>query len=664
MTQNISEIEESTVEQNDPILLIEVQENFVQDAENNLHHPKTKYEILFIVNCAVNWLKYRAFSFSEIVLVNTSEHIIKKPDVIKFMQTVDFQNFLHGKRKNVEQFYTDLELTSLFNRIVIFNNKNLGIKLKTGPARIAHRLDLSTLDIEPLRRHIGNKTVFAFSNYMSNVMTNILSLFPNYEIYKYNFINYREKPKSDFDFLRGGFEKVKDNFSYLEFRKEYSVGYSSSRTPKLKVIDISSFSSCFKRSLRSHLIIESKTFYEAMLDCAADKTKKILLCGGDKYASDNFIFEAEANLGDLYWPEFANGKYNIKPNQNGLVFTKVEKLSSSKLHELCSDLLTGEYKGKSVILQSKTMPPHFNHHNIKIVNVPDLPAVERILDNIFLYMLKKHGLLFNEEEDDEYFNLQNIQRSKVMNNVLKHIPSLHEMDALVKDIKNKSPMELEFSSMDFWYDLSLYIKQKYPPERDGIVEPIIPTISDQSQIPKGDKPLASDISKTDEVKPELSIIHFTHPVKNFWIIISDSPKLKTPIEVEYKQNLGIKYAAYLAYYCKNYENRIRVDDLWLKVNDWHGKHVEDHVKNRGKLKKSPIENTAGNIKSAIYTSFVSNIKQLKFLNKDFCVIREEISEAEDYPFFYYKPQSQYVIEVDDEEIKKFPPPLKTQTPTH
>lgn len=327
---------------------------------------------------------------------------------------------------------------------------------------------------------------------------------------------------------------------------------------------LSTFSSCFERLEGSKKINIAEPFFNDLQDCISGKLKTVLLCGGDKYISDNFIHEVETHQGTFYWFDCREGNYKITPNQNGLEFSNVHKLSKSKLSEFLSELLTGEYKDKCVILQSKDSLPKFSCQNLKKINVPNLREVEGVLDRIFLYMLIKHNISLPKDKmiDNSFAE---VQHRNVMIDALKLIPSLYELDKIVQDFEYKHPSNSNLSSLDFWNDVKVLIQNR-PINNDVLLI--------KTKLPKIDR----KIVKINHIKGT-----------GEWTV--DVENSSTHLRVPYTDSLAIMYIVYLVKYCE-FPNSINVDKLWTVVHSWQTeakkeiKVLEDSRKNISGAKKS------------------------------------------------------------------------------
>jgi hypothetical protein len=398
--------------------------------------------------------------------------------------------------------------------------------------------------------------------------------------------------------------------------------------------------------------------------------RKINLVGSDEYLYliNNIVEDLENKFGKFCHCDCVDGNITIDKNIKGLVIFNANKLEPSKFKEINSEIRNNKSSGKFYILQSSEPLEYLRDQTFKVIKLPaythicELPIMIRFL----AYMIKK---IF--EIDDAKKIARLIINPRIVAD-FSLIPSLNDLVNELQELNSGNSFTfVDYNNRDFWFDYECYLREK-----DFTKEVAAPSIN-----PINNGKFSSVESKEQQYNPDKTLvanekeepiipIEFTHHKgEDKWEI--NYSENKEPIEINYKNKIGIKYLVYLAKHCSSKTNAIRADELLKIVKDWDGKVVKEREEIPT---KTPEQLAAGRIKSAINTSFVNRSKKLKNrkidpyetqnqkkleglnLGNDYDT-KTTYSLGKDIECFYYERRSNYVIDkiIDEDNEILFPP---------
>ncbi|MDR3667871.1 MAG: hypothetical protein P4L35_13595 [Ignavibacteriaceae bacterium] len=678
------------------VLILETREVEILDGDKNiLYHPKTADEVLYIIFRLIYHRLYAStISPSQIILINSNNLDIKKKDLGIFRKSNCYKESLKERRytpkkkqlKNqkaesnrrpayLKKYYSFVnghkkKVEHLFNNLIILNQNDLEIMTRQNGVRKGKVLSYVPNDISKIHNIVGDKKVVAFSNYMSLTLAHVLLALKNVEFYKLNFSGKHGEDDEIAGTTPTWYRRYNNDPSYLNYFIKYEHSYKRKVGDIMDISRLSFISNCFKKKKGLNKTI-MEPFYKDMMNSVNGISKKTILCGGNKYISYNLIKEIKLHH-NVEFAEYNcyNGDYKIKDGKVGLVFTNVDKLSPAKQTELCSDLLTGPYKDNFIILQSNKTIRDNTFNKIKEITVPKYSELSRHLENFFIYMIHNNELI--DEDIDEYENISEIvfPNSRLVNEVLNLIPSFSKMDYIVKELKNKRPLILDFGTVEFWYDFKEYIESALV---DHLIKPktiakVIPAEQNSSlnkeyvyTLRRNKKYRIFFNGKSIDLKNEgsdglLYIYHIIKYAKKESIHVSDLYRLKLPSVSDdnaYKNLKDLensdmfnrdKHEDYDLIDKKTIkEVRKTISDLeeeidFLKENDQPGiiDLEEELEKNKNYLKKAIELN--GSSKKIPEGEILNNINNKKAIDKAIKAVMHEVKSL-DIGFFTFLKQS-------------------------
>ena len=285
---------------------------------------------------------------------------------------------------------------------------------------------------------------------------------------------------------------------------------------------------------------ENEIIYKLMT--LSDFKLYLLVNQEDERGYVNFIQNLKQKVGSFAITECSSQGYNIFPNKENIIIKNIQKLPSYKLTELCSEILTGEYKAKRVVIHS-TIPielpdfPEFYGHTLY-----SLEAESKIYDVSAQMMTKRTQIVENLANDLELYLKETTLKTSEFNRGLKKIT----------DLKSVSDV-FDTKKANFWYNLNSVNYPTYEDYANLLLEQL------------------DNYFKVDEQNASLdkSIkIKIVHDIKfHKWSIEINDEKIKT---ISYQNSIGMKYLVYLI---KHYRDGDFIEDNVLQevVLKWHNK---------------------------------------------------------------------------------------------
>jgi hypothetical protein len=617
----------------------------------------------------INILNYCP-EINRLIIISNSGCSLSKKDFTRFIDSGVFQSKLIKMTDSGKIPYTLTK--SLLKNADIFDENELVVY----DEKVPDYHDLHIVANQKLIDFTKGESVITTSNFLTRVFITIVKTIPNLEIYKRAFKN------TEYDKLV--FDKVDDIQEYLDFISKFEQDDTFIR--KIKYYDSLNLSlrfiiECFDSIKDPPRSIA--TFYKEIIKVYEGSSRKINLVSSEEYHGDYLIDNFIADLENIYCFKFysydclAGTSLGVN-NENGIVVFNSHKIEHNKIQEIISEVHSNKFSNKFYIFHSNISLHNIQDPSFKVIKLPSYDHIRSILAPLIMYIIDKSF------DIPDFKLLNRFILYRPIRAAFNHIPSLNQLLNELDDLKYGNNFhDIDFTHKDFWYEYYLYIKQQFPTTNDNSspssilpVKSAIQTVDKSPIINKNNNEGNEPVALTANDDKPLIPISFKHNIGDTkWEITYSASE--EPIEVSYKNNLGIKYLVFLAHYCNTYtKKKIRASDLRKAIYDWEGKNIPNRYKRKQnksskKIKLSEMVSghlDTGTIRSAIIASFFSRSKKLDFDNIDQTETKnqkklEKLNLGRDYKItkilsgetgfidlFTYRPKSNFIIKVDDEEM--------------
>jgi len=304
----------------------------------------------------------------------------------------------------------------------------------------------------------------------------------------------------------------------------------------------------------------------------------------DESILSELIQHLKDDIGSYPISECSNLDFKLPSNMERLLVKNIDRLPSHKITELFNEVLTGEYKNKSVLL-----------HTSKPLYLGDFPDLELFV----FYSIDKRKDFYNKSQSMQKKRLEIV---RTLEKDFKKILSLtSENKANIKKkinkIENLKKINHLFNPkvVNFWYDFESI---KYP-NKAQFLEDLLEEHSNYFGLVKNETESSKNLSFV--IKHNLQL--------GEWSIIVNGELIKS---ISYGNSLGMKYLGYLIKY---YRDGDCIEDNILQkiVLKWHNKgnprkKEQDSIK---KFKKPP----AHSIEQALHHLFSKQCPELTPLKR-------------------------------------------------
>lgn len=457
------------------ILLLEAGNTFIinlnkETSAESLKEEYSNKRLSYFHFCNLNEKR----SITQIFLINPTEHDITSAEIEEYLNNPLLENL--SKDFDDPGYFSCIK--KYLSNIRIFNRKDLGMNTTDTP------LDSSRKPVEDFSyvlRLKGEENLVCHSWFLSPLLAKILLETPDSEIFALSYFDVRLKGSSHL-------ERIVNPKEYLQFfinleieKKRLFADYDN--IPELYTEAFISVQLSGNRGL------DQKFFFSAYSDLVERKTWKILLVGGERYLAEKFILEVQKKLGSFYIYDCSEGDYRVKMKNSGYAFLNIDKLSTNKRIELISKLSGWRHRKKVIVFTSSTNIENFNSHNFLTVRVPIYKDCEKYLNVFLALMIREKNMFGLDGKYIQSLTYYDILKFKSLNQYLKIIPSLSEMDEILENIKRDESITIKPFDVNFWYGFKQYLEAKY------IEIPIEPIIE---QIVKQIEPVAEQIEQIAE----------------------------------------------------------------------------------------------------------------------------------------------------------------------
>jgi hypothetical protein len=325
--------------------------------------------------------------------------------------------------------------------------------------------------------------------------------------------------------------------------------------------------------------IANKAIYFNTISHVLDIKYLVIIKDDDKDLLLELIDFLNHTVGQYAIIECSHSDYNILPNKERLVIKSIDRLPSIKITELFSELTTGEYKDKPVLLHSSTP-----------LNVDEFIDIFRL--DFYSFEIFKEDLRRSKSRRNERFNIINSIASDLQKILVETCKTEKELKKRLLKLDDLKKVDHSFnpSKVNYWYDFNSI---KYPD-----------TIKYIEELNEAHSKYHNLNEKTSDFPNKTNII-LTHNVKlNNWSISIDGKEAK---RVSYQNSLGLKYLTYLVKYCRD-DKTITDDILKKRVLDWHRKgSIPQNSKINSKKLSKPA---AHSIEQALHYLFSKQCPEL------------------------------------------------------
>ncbi len=372
---------------------------------------------------------------NRIFLINLTEHEITEADIANYQKN---KYFISPNGNKFGKQYPIREKDFL-STIQIFNKSDLEKENK--------------FDISVLLKRKGSEGILCYSVFLSPLLADVLNNIEGSELYAKSYFNLEIKGSPDIVKIINVKEYL--NF-YIKLTEQQNRDFETYHNiPEL-------FSEAFILVKRGHdPQIEQRYFHDAFISLSQKEKIKFLLVGGDKYLTKKFISEVENKLGIFDYRDCISRTYKLNIRREGCVFHNVQRLSPDVLLELLTELSGRKYQRKVIILISDSIINAVSKFDFQIVRVPDYEDCKNYLNIFIALMLREKNMLHLPGDIVQRIVFLRIIKSTYLNEFLRIIPSLSEIDEILEYIKYAEQIYAATDYIDFWYGFKKYVGDKY-----------------------------------------------------------------------------------------------------------------------------------------------------------------------------------------------------------
>ncbi len=181
----------------------------------------------------------------------------------------------------------------------------------------------------------------------------------------------------------------------------------------------------------------------------ANKKRRILIYGGDKYLSDILILNFEQK-GNFFKYDCIKGDYHIYRNSSIYIYDNFDSLSLLSRSKLVKKLIK-EKTASYIILRSSTYIGDLLLSDFVKFQVPSIEKILPEIPSIFNRMINEKSA--NKKNGLNRKSWQRIIRSKALLEFYRSLRSLYELDSIIENVLNRSGKTINSGDLEFWYEL-------------------------------------------------------------------------------------------------------------------------------------------------------------------------------------------------------------------
>jgi len=198
--------------------------------------------------------------------------------------------------------------------------------------------------------------------------------------------------------------------------------------------------------------VDSKNYLPFLTDFKkniANKKRKIIIYGGDKYLSDILILNFEQK-GNFFKYDCIKGDYHIYRNSSIYIYDNFDSLSLLSRSRLVNKLIK-EKTARYIILRSSTYIGDLSLSGFAKFQVPSIEKILPEIPSIFNRMINEKSA--NKKNGLNRKSWQRIIRSKALLEFYRSLRSLYELDSIIENVLNRSDKTINSGDLEFWYEL-------------------------------------------------------------------------------------------------------------------------------------------------------------------------------------------------------------------